>query len=95
MSLNAATIKRIARLARIRVADDGVEQLAHELGAIIAWVELLDEVDVEGVEPMTGPFAAHLRMREDIVTDGDRRDQVLANATDATRGFFTVPKVVE
>ena len=95
MSLNAATIKRIAKLARIRVADEAVDQLAHELGAIIAWVELLDEVDVEGVEPMTGPVAAHLRMRDDVVTDGDRRDRILGNATDSTRGFFTVPKVVE
>ena len=95
MSLNAATIKRIARLARIRVDDAGVEQLGHELGAIINWVELLDDVDVEGVEPMTGPVAAHLRMRDDVVTEGDRREQILANATDSTRGFFTVPKVVE
>jgi aspartyl-tRNA(Asn)/glutamyl-tRNA(Gln) amidotransferase subunit C len=95
MSLDPATVRRIAKLARIRVGDADLDRLGNELGAILQWVEQLDEVDVEGVEPMTGPVAAHLRMRDDVVTDGDRRDRILANATDATRFYFTVPKVVE
>ena len=95
MSLDAATTRRIAKLARIRVDEGGLEQLGDELGAILAWVEQLDEVDVEGVEPLTGPVASQLRLRDDVVTDGDRREHVLANAPEAAHGYFTVPKVVE
>ena len=95
MSLDAATIRRIAKLARIRLDEPGLERLGQELSAIIDWVEQLDEVDVDGVEPLTGPVVSHLRLRPDIVTDGDRRDRVLANATDIAGGYFTVPKVVE
>ncbi len=95
MSLNVATVRRIAKLARIRVDEQALQRLGMELGAIIQWVEQLDEVDVEGVEPMTGVTAASLRMRDDVVTDGARRDRVLANAPEPDRGYFTVPKVVE
>ena len=95
MSLDIATVRRIAKLARIRVDEDELARLGSELGAIIQWVEQLNEVDVEGVEPLTGAVATRLRMRDDVVTDGGKRDDVLANATDTERGYFTVPKVVE
>ncbi len=95
MSLDIATVRRIAKLARIRVDEDELARLGSELGAIIQWVEQLNEVDVEGVEPLTGAVATGLRMRDDVVTDGGKRDEVLANATDMERGYFTVPKVVE
>ncbi len=95
MSLDAATIRRIAHLARIRVDDAEVAALARELGAIIGWAEQLDEIDVEGIEPLTGPRQMALAMRDDVVTEPDRRDALLANAPDQARGFFAVPKVVE
>ncbi len=95
MSLDAATLRRIAKLARIRVDDATLARLGEELGTIIQWVEQLDEVDIEGVAPMTGPLAATLRLREDLVTDGGRREEILANAPDAVGSYFTVPKVVE
>ena len=95
MSLDAAAVKRIAHLARIRVTDAEVDALAGELGAIIGWVEQLDEVDVDGVEPMTGAHEMALPMRDDVVTEPDRREALLANAPDRARGFFAVPKVVE
>ena len=95
MSLDAATVRRIARLARIRVGDDEVDRLAGELATIIGWVEQLREIDVDGVEPLTGPVQAALRMREDVVTDGDRHDDVLRNAPEHAGSFFAVPKVVE
>lgn len=95
MSLDDATVRRIARLARIRVADDEVAALAHELGAIVAWVEQLDEIDVEGVEPMTGPVRRAQRLREDLATEPDRSEALLGNAPDRKGGFFAVPKVVE
>ena len=95
MSLDAATVRRIAKLARIRVGDDEVERLAGELGTILGWVEQLNEIDVEGVEPLTGPVQAALRMREDVVTVGDQHTQVLANAPERVGAFFAVPKVVE
>ncbi len=95
MSLDIATVRRIAKLARIRVDEEELARLGSELGAIIQWVEQLNEVDVEGVEPLTGAVATRLRMRDDVVTDGGKRDEVLANATDPQRGYFTVPKVVE
>ena len=95
MSLDAATVRRIARLARIRVDDVEVERLAGELGAIIGWVEQLGEIDVDGIEPLTGPVQAALRMRDDTVTEGDRLDDVLRNAPEHAGAFFAVPKVVE
>ena len=95
MSLDAATVKCIAHLARIRVSDAEVAALAGELGAIIGWVEQLGEIDVEGIEPMTGARQMALAMRDDIVTEPDRSEALLANAPDRARGFFAVPKVVE
>ncbi|MEL6217047.1 MAG: Asp-tRNA(Asn)/Glu-tRNA(Gln) amidotransferase subunit GatC [Pseudomonadota bacterium] len=95
MSIDIDTARRIAHLARIRVEDDRLPQLADELSGILGWVEQLSEIDVEGVEPMTSVTPMALPMREDQVTDGDRQADVLANAPDAREGFFTVPKVVE
>ena len=95
MSLDVATLRRIAKLARIRVDDATLARLGGELGTIIQWVEQLDEVDIEGVAPMTAPLAASLRLRPDRVTDGGRRDEVLANAPEHQGPYFTVPKVVE
>ena len=95
MSVDTATVRHIARLARIAVSDAEVEALAPELNNILGWVEQLQEVDVSGVEPMTTVIPNTLRMRADIVTDGDRRDAVLKNAPLAEHGFFAVPKVIE
>ncbi len=93
--MDTETVKRIAHLARIEVADGELELLADELGAIIGWVEQLDEVDTSGVEPMTSVAELTLPRRTDEVTDGGLRDDVLANAPEHEKGFYTVPKVVE
>jgi aspartyl-tRNA(Asn)/glutamyl-tRNA(Gln) amidotransferase subunit C len=93
--MDTETVKRIAHLARIDVAEAELERLADELGAIIGWVEQLDEVDTDGVEPMTSVVEATLPKRADKVTDGGIRDDVLANAPDPEKGFYTVPKVLE
>ncbi len=95
MSLDIDTVKNIALLARIRVADETLEPLAHELSAIIGWVEQLAEVDTDGVAPMTSVTETIPDLREDVVNDGDRPDAVLANAPDGVDAFYTVPKVVE
>lgn len=95
MSVKAEDVRRIARLARIEVEDSRLEPLAGELNAILAWVEQLEEVDVEGVQPMTSAVGAKLTLREDKVTQGGDREGVLANAPRAEEGFFVVPKVVE
>ncbi len=95
MSVDAATVRHIARLARIAVSDGEVAALAPELSNILGWVEQLQEVDVSGVEPMTAVIANKLRLREDAVTDGGIREEVLANAPVAEHGFFAVPKVIE
>lgn len=95
MSVDAMTVRRIARLARIAVADDEVEHLAGELNAILAFVEQLSEVDVSAVEPMTSVMPMRMKMRTDAVTDGAMADAVLANAPERDGGFFLVPKVVE
>jgi aspartyl-tRNA(Asn)/glutamyl-tRNA(Gln) amidotransferase subunit C len=95
MSLDKSAVTHIATLARIRVADGEKEQLVHELNGILAWVEQLGEIETEGVEPMTSVAEMTLPMRDDEVTDGNRRDDVLANAPEAAHGFFAVPKVVE
>ena len=95
MSVDAATVRHIARLARIAVSDAEVEALAPELNNILGWVQQLQEVDVSGVEPMTAVIPNKLRLRPDAVTDGGIRDQVLANAPAAEHGFFAVPKVIE
>lgn len=95
MSVDTDTVRRVARLARIAVHEDELEHLSGELNGILDWVEQLQEVDVEGVEPMTSVTPMRLKRREDAVTDGNRREDILANAPDARSGFFTVPKVVE
>jgi aspartyl-tRNA(Asn)/glutamyl-tRNA(Gln) amidotransferase subunit C len=95
MSVDAATVRRIAHLARIAVADDEVEHLRGELNAILAFVEQLSEVDVEGVEPMTSVTPMEMKKRPDEVTDGGIPDDVIKNAPAAQDGFFVVPKVVE
>ena len=95
MSVDADTVRRIAHLARIAVAEDEVEHLKDELNAMLAFVEQLGEVKVDGVEPMTSVIPMRLPMREDIVTDGDIASKVLANAPRSEDGFFVVPKVIE
>jgi len=89
MAIDAATVKKVARLARIRVEEERLAPLAAELSGILAWIEQLNEVDTEGVAPVALP------MREDVVTDGGDASVVLANAPRAERGFFVVPKVIE
>jgi len=95
MSLDSATIRRIAKLARIRVEEGDVASLQDELNGILGWIEQLSEVDVEGVTPLTGGAQIALRLREDVVTDGNIPERILANAPDRVGEFFTVPKVVE
>lgn len=95
MSLDKATVSRIARLARIRVADDDLEQLVGELTNILGWVEQLNEVDTAEVRPMTSVVEMQLPWRQDVVTDGDQVEKVLDNAPRTEEGFFVVPKVVE
>jgi len=95
MSVDADTVRRVAHLARIAVAEDEVDNLKGELNAILAFVEQLAEVDVTGVEPMTSVTPMALKMREDKVTDGGIADQVIANAPAHEHHFFLVPKVVE
>ena len=95
MSIDKDTAARVAHLARIRVDEDRLPALAEEFNAILGFIEQLNEVDVDGVEPMTGVTPMRLKRREDVVTDGDRQAEVLKNAPDAREGFFAVPKVVE
>ncbi len=95
MSVDKKTVSKVARLARIAIPEERLEPMAKELNTILAWIGQLNEVDVEGVEPMTTPVAMELPLREDAVTDGNIRDQVLANAPRTEDGFFVVPKVVE
>lgn len=95
MSLDPATVRRIAKLARIHVEDDDVTRLRGELNGILGWIEQLQEVDVDGVQPLTGAAQMALRMREDAVTDGGIPERVLLNAPDRAGGFYAVPKVVE
>ena len=95
MSLDPTTVRRIARLARIHVEDAEAEQLAGELNGILGWIEQLNEVDVEGIDPLTGAAQMAMRMRPDVVTDGGIPDLVLGNAPDRKGPFYAVPKVVE
>ena len=95
MSVDADTVRRIAHLARIAVAADEVEHLRGELNAILAFVEQLSEVNVDGVEPMTSVLPMEMKQRADKVTDGGIRDDLLENAPATEEGFFLVPKVVE
>ena len=95
MSVDADTVRRIARLARIAVAESEVEHLQGELNAILAFVEQLSEVDVEGVEPMTSVTPMEMKKRADVVNDGEIADDVVRNAPETQDHFFLVPKVVE
>ncbi len=95
MSVDASTVRRIAHLARIAVKEEEVEHLKGELNAMLAFVEQLSEVNVEGVEPMTSVTPMAPRMREDAVTDGGKPEAVLANAPQSDDGFYLVPKVIE
>jgi aspartyl-tRNA(Asn)/glutamyl-tRNA(Gln) amidotransferase subunit C len=95
MSLDPAAVRRIARLARIRVDDAQVAQIQGELNAILGWIDQLNEVDVTGVEPLTGGALMAMRMRDDVVTDGNQAEAVLSNAPERDGPFYTVPKVVE
>ena len=95
MSVDQAAVRRIARLARIAVTDAEVPHLQDEINAILAFIEDLSAVDVEGVEPMTSVIPLKLPMREDVVTDGEIEPLILANAPLTEDGFFVVPKVVE
>ncbi len=95
MSVDKDTVNKIARLSRIAINDAEAEKMVGELNGILAWVEQLGEVDVSGVEPMTAVIPNTLRLRDDVVTDGDVRDRVLANAPAKEGIFFGVPKVIE
>jgi aspartyl-tRNA(Asn)/glutamyl-tRNA(Gln) amidotransferase subunit C len=95
MSVDTETVLRIANLARIAMSEEEAERLKPELNNILGWVEQLGEVDTSGVEPLAMVIANHTRMREDVVTDGDKRDEILANAPLAEHGFFAVPTVIE
>lgn len=100
MSVDTATVAKIASLARIKVTEGDLEAMVPELNGILAWVEQLGEVDVTGVEPMTAVIPNTLRLRNDVIdadplTGGGKRDSVLANAPAAEHGFFGVPKVIE
>ena len=95
MSVDKNTVAKIARLARIHVPDERQQAIATELNGILSWVDELNEVDTKNVEPLANVTGHSLPMREDIVTDGDRIDEVLANVPESTGGFFVVPKVVE
>ncbi len=95
MSLDEATVARIARLARIEVEDDRLPELARELSNILGWVEQLGEVDTNAVEPLRAVMPIPSRRRADVVTDGDRQADVLANAPASHDGYYVVPRVVE
>jgi aspartyl-tRNA(Asn)/glutamyl-tRNA(Gln) amidotransferase subunit C len=95
MAIDAATVRKVARLARIAEPEDRLEPLARELSAILSWIEQLNEVDTDGVEPMTTSVETALPMREDVVTDGGDPAKVLGNAPRTEKGFYVVPKVVE
>jgi aspartyl-tRNA(Asn)/glutamyl-tRNA(Gln) amidotransferase subunit C len=95
MPVSTEQVRHIAKLARIAMSDAEIERLAPELNNILGWVEQLGEVNTEGVEPLTAVIDLKLRLRDDVVTEGNIRDEILANAPDAQHGFFAVPKVIE
>ena len=95
MSVDIQTVRRVARLARIAVTDEEAERMSGELNRILGFVEQLNEVDVSGVEPMTSVIPIALKERQDVVTDGDKPEDIVANAPAAAENFFLVPKVVE
>lgn len=95
MAIDVATVKKVASLSRLRESDERLQSLAGELNGILGWIEQLNEVDVSGVDPMTTAIEMPQPMREDVVTDGDKVTQIVANAPKTVDGFFIVPKVVE
>ena len=95
MSVNSEQVRHIAKLARIATSDAQIDALVPELNQILGWVEQLSAVDTEGVEPLTAVIDQKLRLRADVIDDGNVRDKILANAPDAQHGFFAVPKVIE
>jgi aspartyl-tRNA(Asn)/glutamyl-tRNA(Gln) amidotransferase subunit C len=95
MSVDAARVRRIAQLARIAVRDDEIQHLAGELNAMLAFVEQLSEVDIEGVEPMTSVTPMEMKKRADVVNDGNIADDIVKNAPATEGHFFLVPKVIE
>jgi aspartyl-tRNA(Asn)/glutamyl-tRNA(Gln) amidotransferase subunit C len=95
MSVSPEQVRHIANLARIAMSEEEIERLVPELNNILGWVEQLGEVNTDGIEPLTAVIDQKLRLRDDKVTDGDCRDEVLANAPGAEHGFFAVPKVIE
>ena len=95
MSVSTEQVRHIAKLARIAMSDEEIERLAPELNNILGWVEQLGEVNTDGIEPLTAVIDQNLRLRDDAVTEGNIRDEILANAPEAQHGFFVVPKVIE
>ncbi|NUQ18014.1 MAG: Asp-tRNA(Asn)/Glu-tRNA(Gln) amidotransferase subunit GatC [Sphingomonas sp.] len=95
MPVSTEQVRHIAKLARIAMSDEEIERLAPELNNILGWVEQLGEVNTDGVEPLTAVIDQKLRLRDDVVTEGNIRDEILANAPEAQHGFFAVPKVIE
>lgn len=95
MSVDIDTVKRVARLARIAVSEEDAGRMTSELNTILGFVEQLNEVDVAGVEPMTSVIPIEMKKRQDAVTDGDKADDIVANAPATEENFFLVPKVVE
>ena len=95
MSVDAATVRKVAKLARIALSDRELEAMVPEFNNILGWIEQLGEVDTDGIAPLAAVIPNHLRLREDIVTDGGKHDEILANAPQAEHGFFAVPKVIE
>ena len=95
MSVSNEQVRHIARLARIAMSDEELDRLVPELNNILGWVEQLGEVNTDGVEPLTAVIDQKLRLRDDVVNDGDCRDEILANAPEPQHGFFGVPKVIE
>jgi aspartyl-tRNA(Asn)/glutamyl-tRNA(Gln) amidotransferase subunit C len=95
MSVSSEQVRHIAKLARIAMSDEELERLVPELNNILGWVEQLGEVNTDGVEPLTAVIDQQLRLRDDVVNDGNIRDKILRNAPEAQHGFFAVPKVIE
>ena len=95
MPVSNEQVRHIAKLARIAMSNEEIERLAPELNNILGWVEQLGEVNTDGVEPLTAVVELKLRLRDDVVNDGNIRDAILANAPEAQHGFFAVPKVIE
>ena len=95
MSVSSEQVRHIAKLARIAMSEEELDRLVPELNNILGWVEQLGEVNTDGIEPLTAVIDQKLRLRDDVVTEGNIRDEVLANAPEAQHGFFAVPKVIE